>query len=63
MKNSSLITVSPAASIEVGSPGPRLVWEKNVRGQEVEAFENQGMEGTYYRPEQTMVPSNIRGSH
>lgn len=52
MKNSSLITASPAVAIEVGNHSPRLACEKNVRGQEVEAFENQGIEGTFYRPEQ-----------
>ncbi len=34
-----------------------------MRGQKVEAFENQGMEATYYRPEQTTGPSNIQGLH
>lgn len=51
----------PAAAIKVGGPGPTLVWEKNVRGQEVEAFENQGIEGTSYRPEQMIDLLRIQG--
>jgi len=61
MKNSSLITTSPAVAIEVGSPGPTLVRGNNVRGQEVEAFENQGIEGTSYRPEQMIDLLRIQG--
>jgi hypothetical protein len=40
-----------------------LAREKDVREPDAEAFENKRIEGTYYRPEQTIEPSNIQGSY
>ena len=62
MKNSSSVTASPAVSSEVGDPTPTTAQEQEEGERGFEVFENQGIEGTYSTPEQTIGPSNIRDS-